>query len=755
LARLKRVRGSRLASIGPPAAAWALGTALTAAFTSQIAGWSVQSDELQLARLSISVADTLSLTPYLREEEVPIYSQLYPVLIAPFYGFLSTTAAFDAVHIFNAVAMASAAVPVYLLARELQVPKPAATVVAAASVMTPWMVLATLVFTEAVAYPAAAWAMLAIQRALAKPSPPRDLLALAAVALAFLARTQLLALGGLYLIVALVHGVAYPMVAAEGRDRLDALRRMPADLARGHPFLSTAALLGAVLLLRERSLNRLLGSYGGSTTGDLLPPRVGSFTLQHIDYIAVGVGVIPFVAAVGWAIAAGFRPASKGHHAFAVLMLVAVPLLSLQVSSFVLRYSASEIHDRYVMYLAPLLFLGLALFLYTDIRRSSFVGAAAAALAFFLVAEESDYVGGADWFASPVAVFHPVLTGRVDQLGDLLGRESLTPTPLLQLLAIATAIGLPLALRHLPRARVIAVVGLGVFAFSVVQAVYVFDKVLAQQLFVSGTDWIDERVPDDADVGLVPFPFGGYPPRVWWNVEFWNKRVTRAYETGDVDDFTPFPSGKLEIDERTGALTATEPLVRYLVMHGEDRRFRPRGSVTRERVTFEDDLELIELEQPAAAAWAAYGFGPDGTFHDGAWIRLYGGLGQGAVRQRVTLRVAASQEVDPALPRAPQERRRFAIRGAGVRRQGVLRLGEERAETLDVCVRRGSGMTLRLRGTGAGFHGAAPGIEGLPIGVKVASIEVADAPRPCSVSRAARSSRGGGRTASARGPAAP
>ena len=90
------------------------------------------SDELQHVRLAISIADTLSLTPYLRGEDVTIYSQLYPFLIAPFYGFLSTTAAFDAVHIFNAVAMASAAVPVYLLARELGIPKPAATVVATA-----------------------------------------------------------------------------------------------------------------------------------------------------------------------------------------------------------------------------------------------------------------------------------------------------------------------------------------------------------------------------------------------------------------------------------------------------------------------------------------------------------------------------------------------------------------------------------------------------------------------------------------------
>ena len=747
----------RLASIGPPVAAWALGSALTAAFTSQVAGWSVMSDELQHVRLAISIADTLSLTPYLRGEDVTIFSQLYPALIAPFYGFLSTTLAFDAVHIFNAVAIASAAVPVYLLARELGIPKPAATVVAAASVITPWMVIATLVFTEAVAYPASAWAILAIQRALAKPSPLRDLLALAAVVLAFFARTQLLVLGALYLIAVVVHGVAYPLIAEKRGDRLAALRRTPRDLARGHPFLLIGALVAAAVWVAVGSPRGLLGSYDEAAGGDLLPPRLVSFALQHIDYIAVGVGVIPFVAAAGWAIATVFRPPSKSHHAFAVLMLVAVPLLSVLVSSFVLRYSSSEVHDRYVMYLVPLLFLGLALFLYTDVRRASFLGAAAGALVFFLLAEESDYVGGAEWFSSPAAVFHPVMTGRVGQLGDLLGADSLTPTPLLQLVAIATALGLPLALRHLPRRRVVAVVGLGVFAFSVVQSVYVFDKVIAEKFFVPGSDWIDQRVPDGAEVGLVPFAFGVYPPQVWWNAEFWNKRVTRSYQYGDVDDYTPFPSGVMEIDVRTGALTSTGvplTLASYLLMHEQDRRFRPRGRVTRESVSGEDVLELIELEQPHAVAFVSDGFGHDGTFHDGARIRVFGGPGQGAVRQRVTLRIAASAEVDPALPRAPQERRRFEIRGAGVHRRGVLGLGEERSETLDLCVPRGSNRTFRLRGTGAGFYGTTLEGEELPIGVEVASIEVADTRRRCAVRRAVRANRGDGRTASASAAAA-
>jgi hypothetical protein len=153
--------------------------------------------------------------------------------------------------------------------------------------------------------------------------------------------------------------------------------------------------------------------------------------------------------------------------------------------------------------------------------------------------------------------------------------------------------------------------------------------------------------------------------------------------------------------------------------------------VTREKVTVEDVLELIELEQPPSASWTAAGFGRLGVFPDGAEMRVYGGPGDGVKRRRVTLRIAADPEIDPSLPRGPQARRRFEISGAGVRRERVLGLGEERVETFDICVPRGSSRLMRLRGTGAGVSGPDSAIEGVPIGLKVASIDVADAATPC------------------------
>jgi len=730
LAPLKR---TWLAGLAPPALAWALGAALAVIFTTQVEGWYVMSDELQHAKLALSIADDWSLTPRLHGRDVEIYSQLYPLLTAPFYGLMSMPAAFKAVHVFNAVAMASAAVPVYLLARDLRVPKLGATAVAAVAVVTPWMVIALMVMTEVVAYPAFAWALLAIHRAVAKPSPGRDLLALAAIALAFLARTQLLVLGIVYAAVVAGHVFVYPLVSASAGQRRSALRQTLREALRGHPFLIAAAAAAAALPLAGHSYQEVLGSYGSAATGDLLPSGVLDVAIKNFDVVVVGVGVIPLVAAVGWAMTGVVRPMTKSRHAFALLVLVSIPLLAVQASSFVLRFGTGGIYDRYLFYIAPILFLGLAVFLTEEIRRISFVAMAIAGVGFVLIANDATYdTQNALFFSTPAGVFDPVLAGRADWLGDRLGFEDLSPTVLIGLVALTAAVALPLALRYLPRTPVAVVVGVGVFAFSAAESAYVFDKVLDKGNGKSDTDWVDDAVGDDAQVGLVPSEIGAFPDAVWWDAEFWNKSVTRSYSYADGPTYTPFPSGELDLDRRTGALSSTGlTFAPYLIVHQQDRRFRPLGRTVARHMAAEGDLELIDLAQPPTAAWTATGFDYEGTFPVRARIRFYGGDGPGRVRRRVTFRIAASSELDPALPRAAQVRRRFDLRGPGVRREGVLRPGQRHNETVELCIRGGRPKTLTITGTDDGFYGAAPGIRGLPIGLKVSSIDVQALSRPC------------------------
>ena len=145
--RAGRRLASRLAA-GPAGTAAALGAvvagaaAILATRTRRIGDWAVMTDEMLYAKLATSIGESLSPLPSLHGELVPVVNVLYPLLLAPFYGSLDSPDAFHAAHVVNAVVMASAAVPAYLLAREV-VPRAWALAAALAAVVTPWMVLAS------------------------------------------------------------------------------------------------------------------------------------------------------------------------------------------------------------------------------------------------------------------------------------------------------------------------------------------------------------------------------------------------------------------------------------------------------------------------------------------------------------------------------------------------------------------------------------------------------------------------------------
>ena len=63
-------------------------------FSGRIRDWSVMTDELQYAKLALSVAETYSPLPSLHGVSVPAANQLYPLLLAPLYGSLSSPDAF-------------------------------------------------------------------------------------------------------------------------------------------------------------------------------------------------------------------------------------------------------------------------------------------------------------------------------------------------------------------------------------------------------------------------------------------------------------------------------------------------------------------------------------------------------------------------------------------------------------------------------------------------------------------------------------
>ncbi|MGH2979144.1 MAG: glycosyltransferase family 39 protein, partial [Solirubrobacterales bacterium] len=374
-----------LAGIDPVLVAiFVAGFALSAWYTRQVPQWVVMSDELQYSKLALNIAETLSPIPVIRGEYTGSLSQLYPLLTAPFYALFDMPGAFRAVHVANAAIMASTSIPAYLLARDVTGSRRAAWLVAALSVAVPWMAMGTMVLTEVAAYPAFAWAVLGMQRAIDTPGTGRDALALAGLGLAFLGRTQFLVLAIVFPLAILAHEGGYALTESGAGKRMAALRAgiwRALERHRNLAILYGVGLLAAVPLALAGVVGRVLGRY--ETTiheGALIPDGLAGSMARHLDYIAVGVGVLPFVLAAAWAFGSLVRPTGRRGHAFAVLSLLAIAAVTFQASSFNLNFAlGGPIQDRYLFYIVPLLFVGMAACLLDPRRRWKSVLAVGAA----------------------------------------------------------------------------------------------------------------------------------------------------------------------------------------------------------------------------------------------------------------------------------------------------------------------------------------------------------------------------------------
>ncbi len=288
-------------------------------------------------------------------------SRLYSLLMAPLFAIGVGDVAVRSARALNAVLFASAALPVYLLAgfaftgRSLT-----RAVVAVLAVFLPWVVLTSAMFTESLAYPLFLWAAYALTRLYVKPSPGSDVFSIVVIALATVARTQLIALGIAYLVVVLMrtaHDLRTPGVPwYVAIDRL-VVRRMP-----GAIVLAAGTALGLVWLSRAGTLsthlNSLLGTYASTTTDQRTLPRdIGLSTGVELIGMAAGTGVLPVVAGVSWLAFAvrGKVVRAWSEIAFARVAVVIGCVLfatTLYSQSF---YLGSATEERYYFYVAPLL----------------------------------------------------------------------------------------------------------------------------------------------------------------------------------------------------------------------------------------------------------------------------------------------------------------------------------------------------------------------------------------------------------------
>jgi hypothetical protein len=666
-------------------------------YSARVITWAVMTDELQTTKLATSIAETGSLLPRIHGSYYGALSQLYPLLIAPFYGLMSPPAAATAAHALNPFLFASAAWPAYLVARSVTASRAAGYAAAVLTAFTPWLVLTTTLLTENAAYPAFVWAVFLCHRTLVSPSANRDVAALVALLVAFLARTQFLVLALALPAALLGHELTFRSSDANAGSWWTRLRPGTRRTIASHPVLLSAyavAGLGAALFELVGSLGRVVGNYALPFSGDLLPRGIWHSAAVHLDYVVVGCGVLPFVLAASWAFTAVVRPERKEGHAFAWLLLVLVPLLTFEVASFELRFTPNAfIQDRYLFYLTPLFAIaaGAALVQRADTALRAVVAVAVGGAFAWLagLASYDDHL--IIFWASPAGAFHPALVTAAGWL-------HLSPGLLVRVAVLALAI-VAAALCAWPRVARSAVAlssATVVVAFGAFEAGYVFERFAepamtrVSSVAEARRDWIDAAVPRGNTVGLVPSPLE--QSTYWWEAEFWNKDVKRVLRVDGGPTFTPFPADDVSVDFAKGKLTGPQP-ADFLVVSPKEARFHLVEEAA--RVADRTPLRLVRVARAYRLEWATRGVSADAwtTPNEAAVLRFYGN----GRRTRRAIVVVLS-----APPEAPTPVR-FTFKVDGSIRRGSVDPGSARRPIrLAVCVPAGGHADVVLIPGGGG-----------------------------------------------------
>jgi glycosyltransferase involved in cell wall biosynthesis len=447
------------------------------------------------------------------------YGFVYPLLISPSYRiFDSMQDVYTWARTIDALLMASAVFPAYLLARRV-VRRPAALGAAALAVAIPSMAYVGTLMTENAFYPIFLWLAFALVCALERPTLRHQATLLVLCALAFETRAQAVAL------IAAV--LTAPLVLAWIE------RGRPRSLSVFKPLYGLAA-LGVVLVVvveaaRGRSPGAVLGNYSKAGSGGYhLWPALRWIGL-HIAELDLYLWALPFAAFI--VLVANARHLDRSLRVFAAASTAISLWLVLEVAVFASRYS-HRIEERNLFYLAPLFLIALFAWIERGQPRPPRAAIAAAGLAAALpgmipflslldITAQSDTLGFQPWWYAGEA---------------WIGRDSVALLAVLVSLVLAAAF-LWLPRRYAPALPAIVAVGFLLTWLPLELWKHGFPQVArgeyAQGIGVADPSWIDAAAGRDADVAVLWS--GGNNLAVWQN-EFWNRSVDRVYDLG-----TPLP----------------------------------------------------------------------------------------------------------------------------------------------------------------------------------------------------------------------
>src|SRR6266545_6250408 len=320
-------------------------------------------DELELTQLSRSIAETGHAA---RRGEPHSFNTLWAYVLAPAWRIDNTHTAYATVKYIGVIVMTLTAFPAYRMAR-MVVGRNAALFVAAASAAIPALAYSSMIVEEPLAYPYSTLCLFLILKLLVAPSRWWLGGTLVACAIAPLVRGEL----GVVPVVLVLAALLLVW-------RSDWITRWRAGWTTWDWVGLVVLLIGAGVIL-----SAFLGhhSYEWRVVTDIYKNRMLDLGLNAAGALTIGLGVLPVVAGLAslWR-APGERP-TREVSSFRSLLLAAIVAFGVYTavkSAYVSTVFGTYTYERNLIYLAPLLFVGTALWLERRAARPIAVGLAGA-----------------------------------------------------------------------------------------------------------------------------------------------------------------------------------------------------------------------------------------------------------------------------------------------------------------------------------------------------------------------------------------
>jgi hypothetical protein len=346
-----------------------------------------------------------------------------------------------------------------------------------------------------------------------------------------------------------------------------------------------------------------LGVYGGVTEADYSAGRLLRWLVYSFGELSFAVGVAPVCAAV---LLLGARR-TQGEQAFLAVTWSAV-LWLLVLGSVSSSWQPAGIKERYLLYAAPLLFLGLLVWIRDGLPRPRRLAALAVGLP--LVSMAALPLG--DLFASPSFLGNAF--GLIPLWRLALGEDETKALMLAGGLLAAALVSL------VPRRLAAPALPFGVAAFLVASSVPVYTTLTRQSERVRDLaglgpdrDWVDRAVGRGSEAlflnasAFQPDTGLGRLFETWvpvWETEFWNRSFAGVHSLGYPEP-SPLHQSQGSLDWASGRVSGA-PNARYVLSD-------PRFEVAGRSVAASEHLVLYRAVAPLRLASATEGVYRDGT----------------------------------------------------------------------------------------------------------------------------------------------